>query len=134
KKDSNMTWLARKRTPVHSQMWMSHQHADEVGDETYRRVCYGDPGIRERLSVLLLLQDGRRIAISYYRSWTLEPFAAPDFDLIEMCAPLLMQGVITHIRQLHPDMASSPSAALHERILVLLPNRERQVVSHILSG
>ena len=131
RKDSNMVWLAGKKTPQQSQMWLSHQHEEEVADAEYRRVCYGDPGIRERTSVLLLLTDGRRIAISYYRSWTLAPFTVEEFDQIGQCAPLLMEAVKAHIRQL---LRETPSIVLRERIRALLPHRERQVITHILAG
>lgn len=45
--DSNMVWLSRKKTPVRSQTWMSHQRAEEVMDSHYRDVCYGQTGIRD---------------------------------------------------------------------------------------
>lgn len=131
RQDSNMMWLGRKKTPKRSQTWLSHQRAEEVADLEYRRVCYGEPGIRERTSILLLLSDGRRIAISFYRNLAFAPFDEADFETIAACAPLLQEAVIAHTRLVTHDFAG---AALHQKILSLLPNRERQVMSHVLAG
>jgi hypothetical protein len=66
--DPNMAWLAARKLPKRAQLWLGHQHADEVADPAYRAACYGDVGIRERASVLLLLPTGQRVAVSFYRS------------------------------------------------------------------
>jgi len=129
--DSNMVWLARKQTPRRSQTWLSHQCAEEVADPNYRRVCYGEPGIRERTSVLLLLDDGRRIAVSFYRNLAFAPFGPQDFDTIAACAPLLQEAVIAHVRQVGQHSAG---AGLRQKILSSLPSRERQVITHVLAG
>jgi hypothetical protein len=55
--DPNMTWLAARKLPQRAQLWLGHQRADEVADPAYRAACYGDVGIRERASVLLLTPD-----------------------------------------------------------------------------
>lgn len=66
--DPNMAWLAARKLPKRPQLWLGHQRADEVADPAYRAACYGDVGIRERASVLLLLPTGQRVAVSFYRS------------------------------------------------------------------
>lgn len=131
RQDSNMVWLARRKTPRRSQAWLSHQTADEVGNPAYRRLCYGENSIRERVSVLLLLDNGQRIAVSFYRGLAFEPFAQADLDWVAGTAPLLMAAVIAHQRKatamprLHP---------LRERILAELPRREREVLAQVLDG
>jgi len=129
--DANMVWLARKKTPVRSQTWMSHQRAEEVSNSHYRDVCYGQPGIRERTSVLLLNADGRRIAISFYRNLAFAPFDAGDFEAIGQCAPVLHEAVIAHIRKAPRGLAGD---SLHQKVLSLLGKRERQVMTHVLAG
>ena len=62
--DPNMTWLAARKLPKRPQLWLGHQRADEVADPAYRAACYGDVGIRERASVLLLTPAGQRVAVS----------------------------------------------------------------------
>lgn len=129
--DSNMVWMARKKAPVRPQTWLSHQYAEDVRDPHYRDVCYTQPGIRERTSVLLLNPDGGRIAVSFYRNLAYKPFDERDFHIITTCAPVLQAAVTAHVRA-----TSEPTAGdtLHHKVLSLLANRERQVVAHLLAG
>jgi len=129
--DSNMVWLRARKTPRQAQVWMTHQFAADVPDEIYRRICYGDTGIRERASVLLLRDDGRRIAISFYRNLMYPPFDASDFDTVAQCARILEEAVLAHVRVVRQAAAGD---AIYQKVMSLLPHRERQVVSHILSG
>lgn len=129
--DSNMVWLAKRKTPARSQTWLSHQLAEEVANELYRRVCYGDVGIRERVSVLLLQADGHRIALSLYRNLSFSRFTDSDFRTLENCAPLLGAAVTAHVARVH---RATVKAALEQQIQKQLPHRERQVVAHILAG
>lgn len=131
RQDSNMVWMANRKTPRRSQAWMSHQTAEEVGNPAYRRLCYGENSIRERVSVLLLLDTGQRIAVSFYRNLAFEPFAPADLDWVAGCAPLLMSGVIAHLRKAADVPRLMP---LRERILTSLAHRERQVVTRVLDG
>lgn len=131
RQDSNMKWLAKRKTRAGPQMWLSHQRAEDVSDVRYRQVCYVEPGISERTSILLLQEDGLRLAVSFYRSWSFPPFDEAQFSLIETYAPVLIEAAVAHIRATAQESAGS---ALRQRILSGLPNRERQVVTHILSG
>lgn len=135
RQDSNMVWLAARKTPRQSQTWMSHQFAEEVADAEYRRICYGDTGIRERTSVLLLLDDGQRIAVSFYRNLAFPGFSEAEFEKVEVCAPVLAAAVVAHVRatQVAPTAGSAPPAA-DEKLLAALPRREREVLSQILAG
>lgn len=129
--DSNMVWLARKKTPVRAQTWMSHQFAEDVADPHYRDLCYTKPGIRERTSILLLSNDGRRIAVSFYRNLAFEPFGTSDFEILARCAPVLHEAVMAHIRK---TLRSVASDTLHQKILTQLAHRERQVITCVLAG
>lgn len=131
RQDSNMVWLGRKRIPARSQLWLSHQSADEVANLAYRRVCYGEPGISERASVLLLREDGRRVAISFYRGLAYPAFTEADFIQVAACAPVLQAAVLAHLRTVSQDYAG---AELYGKVLSLLASREREVIAHVLAG
>ncbi len=133
--DPNMVWLAARKLPAAPQLWLSHQRAEEVADPHYRAICYGDVGIRERASVLLLLPQGQRAAVSFYRSLALPPFSAAEFALIERHAALLAEATAAHSRGrvASADPALVASAAFDERLLRLTP-REREVVGHLIAA
>jgi len=134
--DPNMVWLSARALPKQPQLWLSHQHADEVADPAYRAACYGDVGIRERVSVLLLLPTGQRAAVSFYRSLALPEFGEEDFALIARHGALLAEATAAHSRGLvGAAMAAQHAAALPiERRLLALTVRERAVIGHLLAG
>ncbi|HSV57372.1 MAG TPA: helix-turn-helix transcriptional regulator [Variovorax sp.] len=130
--DPNMVWLAARPLPKRAQLWMGHQRAEEVADPAYRAACYGDVGIRERASVLLLLPAGQRAAVSFYRSLAQPGFTQADFDLIEAHAELLAAATAAHGRSsaaaqgaVEPDFASR---------LLGLSLREREVIAQLRAG
>ncbi|MEJ8852040.1 helix-turn-helix transcriptional regulator [Variovorax rhizosphaerae] len=131
--DPNMVWLSARKLPKHAQLWLSHQHADEVADPAYRAACYGEVGIRERTSVLLLLPGGQRAAVSFYRSLALPEFAERDFAAIEAHAALLAEATAAHSRGL-VGAASRVSGAAASSQLLSLSLREREVIDHLLAG
>jgi DNA-binding CsgD family transcriptional regulator len=130
--DPNMAWLAARKLPQRAQLWLGHQRAEEVADPAYRAACYGDVGIRERASVLLLLPTGQRVAVSFYRSLAQPAFDAGDFARIEAHATLLADATAAHGRS---AMAVQESAApaLASRLLTL-SLREREVIGHLMAG
>lgn len=130
--DPNMVWLAARKLPKKPQLWLGHQHAEEVADPAYRAVCYGDVGIRERASVLLLLPTGQRAAVSFYRSLAQPDFSAQDFELIGVHAPLLADATAAHGRSAAAARdAAEPTLASR---LLTLSLREREVIGHLLAG
>ncbi|SCX74485.1 LuxR C-terminal-related transcriptional regulator [Variovorax sp. EL159] len=130
--DPNMIWLAARKLPRRAQLWMGHQRADEVADPAYRAACYGDVGIRERASVLLLTPTGQRVAVSFYRSLAQPEFGESDFTLIEAHATLLADATMAHGRSaVVAREAKAP--ALASRLLTL-SLREREVIGHLMAG
>ena len=133
--DPNMVWLSARALPKQPQLWLSHQHADEVADPAYRAACYGDVGIRERVSVLLLLPTGQRAAVSFYRSLALPEFAEEDFALVARHGALLAEATAAHSRGLvGAATASAAGAAPIDARLLTLSVREREVIGHLLAG
>lgn len=131
RKDSNMQWLARRKAGKSRQSWLSHQFAHEVADELYRRVCYGETGIRERLSLLSVYPDGYRVAVNFYRNHAYPEYTPPDMAWIAAQGTLIAAAVMRHA-QLRRAPLSRASAA--PGLLSQLSAREREVISHILVG
>jgi len=131
--DPNMVWLSARKLPKQPQLWLSHQRADEVADPAYRAACYGDVGIRERCSVLLLLPGGQRAAVSFYRSLALQEFAAADFDVIAAHGALLAEATAAHSRGLVGAANAQRPLATEPRLLALTV-REREVIHQLLTG
>lgn len=133
--DPNMVWLSARALPKQPRLWLSHQHADEVADPAYRAACYGDVGIRERASVLLLLPAGQRAAVSFYRSLSLPAFAEDEFSLIARHGALLAEATAAHSRGLvgAATARDAPARPIETRLLTLTV-REREVVGHLLAG
>lgn len=129
--DSNMIWMSRKKTPAGAQTWMRHQFAEDVPDLHYRALCYDQPGIRERTSILLLGSDGLRIAVSFYRNLSYVPFEGSDFDMMMRCAPIVHEAVTAHIRKASRTLVAETP---HQKLLSSLAGRERQVLVHVLAG
>ena len=130
KQDSNMRWLKRRRPAEKTQLWVHQQTAEEVADAQYRRICYEEVGIRERLSVLALTPDGYRVAISFYRHHAFEPFAAADFEWLTGVALVIANCVHRHSQLTAPTASPTGGSSW----LRALSGRERQMVSLIVSG
>jgi len=130
REDPNLRWLARRKTPARPQIWMSQLVADELGS-TYRSQCYAELGVRERTSLLLLFEDGGRVALSFYRSLAFAPFSEADLQWLGRSAPLMMAAIAAHRRRTQPDLSG---ATFRGRLERQLPAREREVLSHVLAG
>lgn len=130
--DPHMAWLAARTRPARMQLWLGHHRGDELADADYRAACYGDVGIRERASVLMLLPTGQRAAVSFYRSLAQPEFDASDFALLEAHAVLLADATAAHGR-----IALATGATLEPAFtarLLALSLREREVIAHLREG
>lgn len=129
--DSNMRWLKTKRPTTQTQLWIGQQMAEEVADAHYRLICYGEVGIRERLSVLALMPDGYRVAMSFYRNYSFELFTAADSDWLSRYAALIASCVHRHSQLVAVEQ---PHSIAGHAWLQHLSGREREVVSLIIAG
>lgn len=129
--DSNMRWLARRKPAARHQFWLAHQFAHEVADAHYRRICYGETGIRERLSLLSVFPDGGRVAVSLYRNHAYPDFVPADSAWLSAQGALIGAAVLRHVQLGRQPVG--PARAL-QRIGAVLPARERELVSHVLNG
>lgn len=131
RQDSNMLWLAKRKPAPRRQFWMGHQFAEEVANEAYRRLCYGETGIRERLSLLSLFPDGYRVAVSLYRNHSYADYAQKDFDWLSRHAGLIATAVMQHVQVTHGPRVQDP---LQRQLMATLSGRERELIAHVLSG
>lgn len=131
KQDSNMVWLSKRKPGQSPTMWLSHQLAQAVANEQYRRICYGETGIRERLSLLAVQPDGYRVAISFYRNHSFADYRADDFEWMDRHARLILAAVIRHTELSRPTPAA---VSLNGFPMRELPRRERELISHVLAG
>lgn len=129
--DVNMRWLASKKTPKREQVWMYMQKEEDVANPEYRRLCYTENGIRERIALTFLFVDGRRMIVSFYRNLSLARFTESDCETLLHLAPLIGAALKAHIRLTRRFLRGS---LLHQRIFANLSGRERQVVSYVLAG
>lgn len=129
--DSNMVWLARRKPGKHTQLWIGHQSADEVANENYRRVCYGETGIRERLSLLAVFADGYRVAVSIYRNFSYPDYGPQDVRHLETNATLIATAVMRHVQVQRRAPADPP---LQAQLMKTLSGRERELLTHVLDG
>jgi DNA-binding CsgD family transcriptional regulator len=131
RQDSNMLWLARRKPSARRQFWLSHQLAEDVADAAYRRVCYGDLGIRERLSLLSVFPDGYRVAVSFYRNHSYPDYTRADFDWVSAQVAVVATALMRHVQL---TGSAQLSDALQAHRMASLPARERQLVAHVLAG
>jgi len=130
--DPNMAWLAQRKRPQRTQLWLGHQRAEEVADPDYRAACYGNVGIRERASVLFLLPTGQRAAVSFYRSLAQPDFGESDFSTLAVHATLLAEATMAHARMSNAQLA--PAGIPRSDRLLALSAREREVIGHLSAG
>jgi len=130
--DPHMVWLAARARPRQPQRWLGHHRGEELEDAAYRAACYGEVGIRERASVLMLQPTGQRAAVSFYRSLAQPEFDADDFAQIGMHAALLADATAAHGRSA-VVARDAVEPALAPRLLSLSA-REREVIGHLLAG
>ena len=131
KQDTNMLWLSRRKPAKSLQLWIGHQFAKEVPDAHYRRVCYDDPGIRERMSLLAVFPDGYRVAVSLHRNFSYPDYGPKDFERMAQHASLIATAVMRHVQVTRRAPADQP---LQVQLMTKLSGRERQLVTHVLDG
>jgi len=115
---------------VHRQM------ADDVGEVAYRKACYEDIGIVDRLSIVVNLGHGRCITTNLYKDKSSGSYSSADIDTLRSLARLFANCAIKHYAADVDGDAVVRSEAT-ERIGDLCPDlteREREVILRILDG
>ncbi|MCO7515278.1 LuxR C-terminal-related transcriptional regulator [Pseudomonas guariconensis] len=114
---------------------VQRQRIDDIGHAEYRRICYEQPKIAERLALLASCDKGRWLSVNFYRGREHGSFSAQELDFMEASAPLLMQIVRMHY--LAYLQANELPLLLTERLAGLYPEltlRDRELLRLLLSG
>lgn len=114
---------------------VQRQHIDDIGHAEYRRICYEQPKIAERLALLTHCDNGRWLSVNFYRGREHGCFSARELDCIEAWAPLLTQIVRMHY--LAWQQTHELPLVLAERMSALYPEltrRDLELLRLLLTG
>jgi DNA-binding CsgD family transcriptional regulator len=113
-----------------------YMNKTDVRTLSYRRLCYDEPRIADRLSVLHRTDRGEGITINFYRCETSGPFHSEHFDAIVELAPLLQATSVRHY-----EIVAARLPANFDRTLRLLTERfprltlrEAQCAAGVIAG
>lgn len=118
-----------------ARIWLHLQSRGEVDHPEYRAVCYEQPQVVERLSLLSRQQNARWLSVNLYRGEEHGPFDAAAITVIEAFAPLVIDLLRLHYagQTLQDDLAGWVIARLHKRF-GQLTQRDLDVVRGVLEG
>lgn len=135
-----LEWVQAQRSlpitlPAKARIWLHLQSRCEVDHPEYRAICYEQPQVIERLSLLSRQQNARWLSVNLYRGEEHGPFDAAAIALIEAFAPLVIDLLRLHYagQTLHDDLAGWVIARLHRRF-AQLTQRDLDVVRGVLEG
>lgn len=135
-----LAWVHAQRVapqpmPSTARIWLHLQARDEVLHPEYRAVCYDQPRVVERLSLLSRQQGARWLSVNLYRGEEHGPFDAATIGVIEAFAPMLMDIMRLHYagQTLEDDLAGWVIARLQRRF-AQLTQRDLDVVRAVLEG
>ncbi|MFJ4387014.1 helix-turn-helix transcriptional regulator [Pseudomonas sp. NPDC089408] len=114
---------------------VQRQSIEDIVDPRYRRVCYEQPRISERLALLSTCSSERWLSVNFYRGREHGSLSSGEIDHIEALAPLAMQVVRLH-HQAHLQVQEMPSI-LAERVARLCPDltaRDKLLLRLMLGG
>lgn len=108
---------AQKAGSVEPRIVLHRQRAEDIVHEAYRRICYTQPQVAERLSVMALFEGRRWLSVNFYRGVEHGLFDEAALAVVEAFAPLIVQAVRLH----HTGLAMHQ--ALPELLLARLVRR-----------
>jgi DNA-binding CsgD family transcriptional regulator len=120
---------AAPRTLLHRQCGTDITHVE------YRRICYEQPRVAERLSVLALYEGRRWLSVNLYRGEEHGPFDDAGVAVVEAFAPVIVHAVRLHHtgQAVHQDLSGLLLARLVRRFPALT-QRDRDVVAALMEG
>lgn len=115
---------------------VQRQSIDDITHKEYRRICYEQPQISERLALLTHCDSNRWLSLNFYRGREHGRFSEREMHHLETLAPLLIQAVRLHY---HAYLqANELPLLLAERVIrqqhIELTAREQQLLRLMLSG
>lgn len=114
---------------------LHRQCARDIAHEAYRRICYSQPQVAERLSVMALFEGRRWLSVNFYRGEEHGLFDEAALDTVEAFAPLIVHAVRLHHtgQAIHQNLADLLLARLIRRF-PMLTQRDGDVVTALLDG
>ncbi|MHC6225130.1 LuxR C-terminal-related transcriptional regulator [Pseudomonas sp. X10] len=115
---------------------VQRQTIDDIARGEYRRICYEQPQIAERLALLTPCEGNRWLSINFYRGREHGHFSDREMGHLEALAPLLVQAGRLHY---HAYLqANEMPLLLAERVMKLQPVeltlREQELLRLLLGG
>lgn len=131
--DGNQQAMARRGGA--ERIMVQRQSIDDITHPEYRRVCYEQPRISERVALLTQCENERWLSLNFYRGREHGYFSPREMDYLETLAPLLTQAVRLHYQAWL--QANETPLLLAERVAAEHPGltlRERTLLRLMLTG
>lgn len=109
--------------------------ANEIDHRTYRRVCYEDNGLADRLSIVTRDETGVLFVVNFYRQRESSEFSATELGRLRTLSPLFSIATMRHLQLLL--QAPADAEAWRTRLKGACPaltGRELDVAAGMLSG
>jgi len=128
--------LAMSQNSCLANTLVQRQSIEDITHPEYRRICYEQPQISERVALLTLCESNRWLSVIFYRGREHGRFSQREIHYLEALAPLLIQAVRLHY---HAHLqASEMPLLMAERVMkqqpVALTLREQDLLRLMLSG
>ena len=122
-----------KRAPA--RILVQRQSGADITHPDYRRICYEQPQISDRVALLNLFDGWRWLSVNFYRGREHGRFTAREIELIEAFAPLMMQMVRLHYN-VHLSVNELPEmlALRLSRRYPELTKRDVELLKCVLTG
>jgi DNA-binding CsgD family transcriptional regulator len=134
REDPNSKVLAEELKP--GATMVAYMSKTDVRTHAYRRLCYDEAHITDRLSVLHKTTRGEGITVNFYRCDSSGPFEPEQFDAVTELAPLLQAASVRHY-----ELIIAHLPATFDRTLLrltdcfpLLTLREAQCAAGVIAG
>ncbi|MBV6823101.1 helix-turn-helix transcriptional regulator [Pseudomonas sp. PD9R] len=121
---------------VNASTIVQRQSIDDITHTEYRRICYEQPQITERVALLTHCESNRWLSINFYRGHEHGHFSQREMGYLETIAPLLIQVVRLHYQAYL--QANELPLLLTERLIrqqhVELTLREQELLRLMMTG
>ncbi|MGO2770098.1 response regulator transcription factor [Pseudomonas taetrolens] len=127
---------AMNKTAVGESTIVHRQSIDDITHNDYRRICYEQPQISERVALLTHCESNCWLSVNFYRGREHGHFSETEMNFLETVAPLLIQAVRLHY---HAYLqANEMPLLLTERVIrqqhIELTLREQELLRLIMTG
>lgn len=126
---------AKKASAEAPRILLHRQRGEHIAHPDYRRICYDEPQVAERLAVMALFEGRRWLSVNLYRGTEHGPFDPASIAVVEAFAPLIVHAVRLHHtgHALHQELPDWLLAKLLQR-RPQLTQRDGDVVRGLMEG